>query len=123
MKQLPIYFDTESINGVVSEEGEFTIVGTVNQEITEEIKFTLQLSYPGNYKTECTIPKASAGEIEIICVFSQSISAYVMIEQQIIRDGLEEIFTITSIKSNEELKWVTERYLNSVGEKLVSSLE
>ena len=113
--KLPIYFQTESNNEVVSEEGEFTIVGTVNQEITEEIKFTLQLLYPGNYITEYTIPKASA--------FSQSITAYVMNEQQIIRDGLEEIFTNTSIKSNEELKWVTERYLNSVGEKLVSSLE
>ncbi|MBR4634367.1 hypothetical protein IKO50_05510, partial [bacterium] len=106
--KLPTYFEVESINGAVPEEGEFTITGTVDQEITEENKFTLELTYSGNYKTECTIPKASAGKIEIICVFSQSISAYVMIEQQIIRDGLEEIFTITSIKSNEELKWVTE---------------
>ena len=62
--KLPIYFQTESINGVVSEEGEFTNVGTVVQEITEEIKFTLHLLYPGNYITECTIPNASAGNLK-----------------------------------------------------------
>ena len=40
--KLTLYFTVESINGTASEKGEFTIVGTVTQEITEENKFIFE---------------------------------------------------------------------------------
>ena len=103
--KLPNYFTVESINGTVSEKGEFTIVGTVNQEITEENKFTLELAYPLKYKTKCIIPKTPAGKVEIVCQLGKSFSGHIMIAQQVIRKGSKELFTINSFKSVEELHW------------------
>ena len=103
--KLSIYFTVESINGTVSEKGEFIIVGTVNQEITEENKFNLKLAYPWKYMTKCIIPKAPAGKVEIVCQLHNSFSGHIMIAQQVIRKGSKELFTITSFKSFEELHW------------------
>ena len=71
------------------------------------------MTYPGNYKTECTVPKASAGKVEITCVLSESISGYIMIEQRVIGCGLGEI-TIASFKSPEEIKWTKDEVTDEV---------
>ena len=77
----------------------------MNQEITEENKFTLELAYPLKYKTKCIIPKTPAGKVEIVCQLHNSFSGHIMIAQQVIRKGSKELFTITSFKSVEELHW------------------
>ncbi len=77
----------------------------MNQEITEENKFILELTYPWKYMTECIIPKVETGKVEIVCQLGNSFSGYIMIPQQIIRKGPEELLTITSFKSVEELHW------------------
>jgi hypothetical protein len=77
----------------------------VNQEITEENKFILELTYPWKYMTECIIPKVETGKVEIVCQLGNSFSEYIMIPQQIIRKEPEELLSITSFKSVEELHW------------------
>ena len=77
----------------------------MNQEITEENKFILELTYPWKYMTECIIPKVETGKVEIVCQLGNSFSGYIMIPQQIIRKEPEELLSITSFKSVEELHW------------------
>ena len=112
----PLIFEAEKINSTVSEEGEFKILGTVNQNVTEDIQFTLELTYPVGYMTKCSLPKVSTGNAEIICVLDQPLNDFVEIEHQVIRDGFNELFTITSVKSNEKLSWKTEGNLPSNNE-------
>ena len=107
-EKTPISFEAESINSTVSEEGEFKILGTVNQNITEDIEFNLELTYPANYMTKCVLPKALVGKVEITCVLEEPLNDFIEIEHQVIRDGYNELFTIFSIKSTEKLKWKIE---------------
>ena len=51
------------------------------------------------------LTKSSNCNIEIICVLDEALYDYVEIEQQVIRDGLNELFTFTSIHSDEKLNW------------------
>ena len=53
--------------------------------------------------TKCTLPKSSNCNIEITYVLDEPLYEYVEIEHQVIRDGLNELFTFTSIRSDEKL--------------------
>ena len=63
--ETPFIFEAESIN--VSEEGQFKILGTVNQDTEEDIEFTLELIYPAGYMTKCTLPKVLVDQVEVTC--------------------------------------------------------
>ena len=45
-----------------------------------------------------TLPKSSNYNVEITCVLDEPLYDYVEIEHQVIRDGLNELFTFTSIR-------------------------
>jgi hypothetical protein len=62
-------FEAESIN--VSEEGQFKILGTVNQDTEEDIEFTLELIYPAGYMTKCTLHKVLVDQVEVTCVLDE----------------------------------------------------
>ena len=68
--KISFIFEAESIGHNVSEEGQFKILGTVNQDngddIEEDIEFNLELTYPTVYMTKCTLPKASYSNVEIV---------------------------------------------------------
>ena len=100
--KFPIYFNTETIlpiNGTYSPEGlNINIEGNIKQEIENETKINITLTYPKNYTAECTIPKTPVGKAYIYCLLKSNISSFVIIEQQILRDGLNEFLTIASGK-------------------------
>ena len=89
--KLPIYFDTETIlliNGTYSPEGQYI-----------NIEGNIKLTYPKNYTAECcTLPKTPVGKAYIYCLLKNNISSFVIIEQQVLRDGLNEFLTIASGK-------------------------
>ena len=102
-KKIPIYFDTETIlliNGTYSPEGQYiNIEGNIKQEIEKETKINIKLTYPKNYTAECcTLPKTPVGKAYIYCLLKNNISSFVIIEQQVLRDGLNEFLTIASGK-------------------------
>ena len=66
-QKVPFTFETESINPTVSEEGQFKILGTVNQDIEEDIKFNLELTYPAGYVIKCTLPKVLVDQVKVTC--------------------------------------------------------
>ena len=100
-----LFFRTEILDGTVSETGVFKIIGTISDEVKEDIHFSLDLTYPANQVTECKLPVSPAGRVEIECVFKNSISDYIVIELQIIRQGLKELFTMSALKSNAPYQW------------------
>ena len=67
-QKAPFTFEAESINPTVSEEGQFKILGTVNQDIEEDIEFTFELTYPDGYMTKCTLLKVLVDQVEVTCV-------------------------------------------------------
>ena len=101
----PLFFRTEILDGTVSETGVFKIIGTISDEVKEDIHFNLDLTYPANQITKCKLPVSPAGRVEIECVFKKSISDYIVIELQIIRQGLKELFTMASLKSSSPYQW------------------
>ena len=50
-------------------------------------------------------PKSSNCNGEITYVLDDPLYNYVEIEHQVIRDGLNELFTFTAIHSDEKLNW------------------
>ena len=68
--ETPFTFEAESIN--VSEEGQFKILGTVNQDIEEDIKFNLELTYSAGYMTKCTLLKVLVDQVEVTCELDES---------------------------------------------------
>ena len=103
--KIPFTFDTESIEPNVSEEGQFKILGIVNQDNGEDIEFNLELTYPTGYMTKCILPKASYSNVEITCILGDPLQDYVDIKHQVIRDGIIKLFTFTAISSHEKLHW------------------
>ena len=67
-QKVPFTFEAESIGSTISEEGEFKILGTVNQDTEEDIEFILKLTYPASYMTKCTLPRVYVDQVEITCV-------------------------------------------------------
>ena len=54
--------------------------------------------------TECSIDKTEKGEAEISCVIgNETLQQNIIFEQQILRNGLEELLTFGSIKSESEM--------------------
>ena len=70
-QKAPFTFEAESINPTVSEEGQFKILGTVNQDTEEDIEFTLELIYPAGYMTKCTLHKVLVDQVEVTCVLDE----------------------------------------------------
>ena len=55
--------------------------------------------------TKCTLPKASYSNVEITCILGDPLQDYVDIKHQVIRDGINELFTFTAISSDKKLHW------------------
>ena len=70
-QKVPFTFEAESINPTVSEEGQFKILGTVNQDIEEDIEFTLELTYSAGYMTKCTLLKGLVDQVEVTYVLDE----------------------------------------------------
>ena len=101
----PLFFRTEILDGSVSETGDFIIIGTISDQVKEDIYFNLDLTYPANQVIECKLPSSPSGRVEIECVFKNSISDYIVIELQIIKQGLKELFTMAALKSSAPYHW------------------
>ena len=100
--KVPIIFTPSSIEeSSCSEDGVFKITGTTNTEIKTKIQFDLPATYPEEYKTKCIIDTDGT---ELKCVIDNKLeSKDLMFEQQILRNGLNELFTFGPIKSNSEM--------------------
>ena len=70
-QKVPFNFEAESINPTVSEEGQFKILGTVNQDIEEDIEFALELTYSAGYMTKCTLLKVLVDQVEVTYVLDE----------------------------------------------------
>ena len=103
-KSVPLFIPELIDGSSCSEEGEFKIIGSLNTDIEQDIEFTLPMTYPQNYSSNCTIVKIAPGKGEMHCVVEKEFFGKpLIIEQQTIRDGLKELFTLKRIKSNNYL--------------------
>ncbi|MBR4496345.1 MAG: hypothetical protein IKP12_04370, partial [Acholeplasmatales bacterium] len=114
--KLPILFIPEIINGSSCEkEGTFKIIGNISGEIENKIEFNIPITYPEDYISKCSIDKTSNGKAEINCVMTNElIGKSLIFEQQAIRDGLNEILNLGSIKSNEEMNCTIGNITNEI---------
>ena len=122
-KKYPNYYRAEIFDGPISENGEFRIGGRITNKTDADIHFDLDLTYPANQITKCTLPKVTEiGRAYITCVFKKPISDYIVFEQQIIRDGLKELFNIKGLKSNEKFYWGKQIPIEEAEKKANSTL-
>lgn len=103
-KTTPLFIP-ESINGTeCAKEGKFKIIGSLNFEIENKSEFLLPLVSPEDYTSNCSIDKSSAGKGEINCVIkNELLEESLVLDSQIIRDGLKELFIIERFKSKEQM--------------------
>jgi hypothetical protein len=100
--KVPIIFTPSSIEeSTCSQDGVFKITGTTNTEIKTQIQFDLPALYPEEFMTKCTLDTDGT---ELKCVIDNKLEGKdLMFEQQILRNGLNELLTFSSIKSNAEM--------------------
>jgi len=100
--KVPILFESTKISETTClSNGQFSITGNVNSEIVKDLEFILPLAYPENFESKCTLEKSTKKEVEMLCVLGGEISEQSLIfEQQVVRNGLKEVLTLGSIKSD-----------------------
>ena len=76
-------------------DGKFSLKGKLDKETTIPNKFTLPLTYPPNTVITCTF-----GEGAIDCIADESLEGSVMIEQQIITEGSNELFILKKVNQS-----------------------
>ena len=62
--------------------------------------------------TKCTLPISSNCNDEIAYVLDEPLYDYAEIEHQVIRDGLDELFTFTGIELEGEFNWIKMKSLH-----------
>ena len=76
-------------------DGKFSLKGKLDKETTIPNKFTLPLTFPPNTVITCTF-----GEGAIDCIADESLEGSVMIEQQIITEGSNELFILKKVNQS-----------------------
>jgi len=79
-----------------SEDGKFLLTGKLDKETTIANKFTIPLTYPPNVVITCTF-----GKDGIQCIADEQLVGSVMIEQQIIKEGADELFILKKVKQED----------------------
>jgi len=100
--KVPLLFESTRISETTClSNGQFSITGNVKEEIEKDLEFIVPLSYPENLESKCTLEKSTKTEVEMLCVLGGEISEQSLIfEQQVVRNGLKEVLTLGSIKSD-----------------------
>ena len=79
-----------------SEDGKFLLTGKLDKETTIANKFTIPLTYPPNVVITCTF-----GTDGIQCIADEQLVGSVMIEQQVIKEGADELFILKKVKQED----------------------
>ena len=82
------------MNETTTEECKYTIIGYLNKWIEEYVEFTLHLALTPFYKTQHILPKSKTYHIYISCQLVSPTPSFVFIGQQVIRNGLMEVFAL-----------------------------
>ena len=94
-------FTADSVDGnKCAEKGELSISGQFERTLNKDVDFEISATYPPNTVIKCTV---AAKQSVINCVSSEINGASLILEQQVIRDGLNELFTLGSLESSKEL--------------------
>ena len=99
--KLPPLFTPSGIDGSNCEKkGEFKITTNDSIEIESKLQFNIPVTYPEEFMTECS---ANAGAVsELKCIIGNKLeSKHLLFEQQILRNGLIELFTLGSYESSD----------------------
>ena len=82
--------------------GKFLIEGKINKNIQDELQFTIPVAYPNTISLDCKLVGKEVGDANISCQVDKSIEkTEIVIEQSIIKDGLQEFLLLKSFKSIE----------------------
>jgi len=85
-------------------EGKLTIEGKLSKGVKNELKFDLPLTYPEGITLSCSLISLQAGDSSIICQVDRTLeNDQIVIGQITIKDGIEEVLTISSIVSEDNI--------------------
>lgn len=94
---IPPTFEFEIIdNKTCNVDGKFSIKGKLDKETTIPNKFTLPLTFPPNVVITCTF-----GKDGILCIADEQLNNELMIEQQIVTDGADELFILKKVDQKD----------------------
>ena len=103
--KIPATFSTSNIKeDSCKSTGKFLIEGTLSKEITNELRFTIPLTYPDGISADCYLLTKEKGQSQISCQVDRSIDGtYIIFEQMVIKDGAEEIMNIEGFSSTDNI--------------------
>ena len=90
---IPISFEFESLETqTCNKDGKFLLKGKFEKDINILNKFSIPLTFPPEAKMTCSLEADG-----IQCIADEQLEGSVMIEQQIITDGAEELFILKKV--------------------------
>ena len=123
--KVPISFEFESLETqTCNKDGKFLLKGKFEKDINILNKFSIPLTFPPEAKMTCSLEADG-----IQCIADEQLEGSVMIEQQIITDGAEELFILkkvdqTGIKCENGLeKQAEEKIKVDISFRQVSNIE
>ena len=104
-KKIPATFISESIEKASCDKnGIFIIKGSLSKEIDKELSFKIPLTFPDGITADCSLKTKEAGDNEISCQVDRPFDdSNLVLEQNIIKDGPDEILNIGGISSAEKI--------------------
>ena len=91
--KVPISFEFESLETqTCNKDGKFLLKGKFEKDINILNKFSIPLTFPPEAKMTCSLEADG-----IQCIADEQLEGSVMIEQQIITDGAEELFILKKV--------------------------
>ena len=85
-------------------EGKFIIIGTLNKEVGNDVKFTIPLTYPEGISVSCSLDKKEKGNSQITCQIDRELdNKKIIFEQVIVKDGSNEILILKGLSSESEI--------------------
>jgi len=76
----------------------------LNKESTNDVKFTIPLTYPEGMSATCSLEKKEAGNSQISCQIDRElVDKGLIFEQVVVKDGPDEILVLGGLASDNKI--------------------
>ena len=103
--KIPAIFIPTDIRGEwCRTEGKFIIIGILNKDVSNDVKFTIPLTYPEGISVSCSLDKKERGDCQITCQIDRELdNKKIIFEQVLVKDGTDEILFLKGHSSESEI--------------------
>ena len=117
----PVLFTPTKSEYINCEVDKFSIPGELNGDLKSSITFDVVLIHPENTTLKCEIGDLAKGPTKINCKADREINGKIILEQTLIKDGIDEILIIGGFESPNDMTCSNGKE-NEAKEKLTTAI-